>query len=136
VFLGEHFHTLDEKGRLVLPAKFRSLLSGGCVVTRGRDANLVVFPSELFETQAQAVRERLEQGRVGRAEARTFFGGADAIEPDKQGRLTLRAELREYASLVKDVVVVGMGDRCEVWASDRFLSARELGTRMYLEEEG
>ncbi|MEY4425341.1 MAG: hypothetical protein RJB56_968 [Actinomycetota bacterium] len=115
MLLGTHAPKLDEKGRVILPAKFREELQGGLVVTRGQDRCLYVFSTAEFEL----VHDKIRQAPVTSAEARNylrvFLSGASSEQPDKQGRITLPATLREYAELGKDLVVIGVGTRAEIW---------------------
>ena len=116
--MGEYQHCLDEKGRVTVPAKFREALGDRCVVTRGLDQCLFLYP----ESEWHAVEEKLRQlpmtQRDARAFTRFFFSGATDVELDKQGRIMLPAGLREYAKLVKDVVIIGVSTRVELWAKE------------------
>jgi MraZ protein len=115
MLLGTHAPKLDEKGRVILPAKFREELQGGLVVTRGQDRCLYVFSTAEFDL----VHDKIRQAPVTSAEARNylrvFLSGASSEQPDKQGRITIPATLREYAELGKDLVVIGVGTRAEIW---------------------
>ncbi|MEY5003979.1 MAG: hypothetical protein RLZZ594_9 [Actinomycetota bacterium] len=115
MLLGTHAPKLDEKGRVILPAKFREELQGGLVVTRGQDRCLYVFSTAEFEL----VHDKIRQAPVTSAEARNylrvFLSGASSEQPDKQGRITIPATLREYAELGKDLIVIGVGTRAEIW---------------------
>lgn len=115
MLLGTHAPKLDEKGRVILPAKFREELQGGLVVTRGQDRCLYVFSTAEFDM----VHDKIRQAPVTSAEARNylrvFLSGASSEQPDKQGRITIPATLREYAELGKDLVVIGVGTRAEIW---------------------
>jgi MraZ protein len=136
VFLGEYFHSLDEKGRVVLPSGFRRRLDQGCVVAKGQDGQLLLFPPDEFETRAAEVRER-PQNRSGRRFSRTVFSGADLQEPDKSGRVLVKPELRRYAELEAstEVAVIGVYDHVELWNKQRYLSDRATGDESYLEED-
>jgi len=115
VFLGTHFPKLDDKGRVILPAKFRDELATGLVVTRGQERCLYVFTQRGFE----AIHERIRQAPVNNKQARdflrVFLSGASPDVPDGQGRVTLPPALREYAGLERDLTVIGVGDRAEIW---------------------
>ena len=115
MLLGTHAPKLDEKGRVILPAKFREELQGGLVVTRGQDRCLYVFSTAEFEL----VHDKIRQAPVTSADARNylrvFLSGASSEQPDKQGRITIPATLREYAELGKDLIVIGVGTRAEIW---------------------
>jgi MraZ protein len=114
VFLGEFHHSLDEKGRVILPSKFRDPLSRGAIISKG-DGCLFIYTLEEFETVANEVREKAKLSPQAREAARSFFAGASDATPDKQGRLTLPMPLRKYASLKKEVTVLGVYSRIEIW---------------------
>lgn len=115
MFIGEFHHTLDEKGRLAVPIKFRNDLVQGAVVTRGLDRSLFVYPKAAWEKLA-AKLAALPLGQADtRAFARLMLAGAMEVEIDKSGRVTVPEYLRHYAGLTKDVVVTGLFDRLEVW---------------------
>ncbi|HEY5578334.1 MAG TPA: division/cell wall cluster transcriptional repressor MraZ [Acidimicrobiia bacterium] len=115
MFLGEHQHTLDEKGRVVLPAKFREGLADGLVVTKGQDRCLYVFPIERWDEEVSRVNALPRTDRRARNFARAFFAGANQQAPDRQGRVTIPPNLRAYAGLDREVMVLGGGDRVEIW---------------------
>jgi MraZ protein len=116
MFLGEHEHTLDEKKRLTLPAKFRDALAGGCVVTRGMDGCLYVFTSDAWERFVSVRLEGLDPfSKEARQMSRFMFAGAAEAEPDKQGRIALPAALVAHARLDREVVVAGVRDHIEIW---------------------
>ena len=116
MFLGEYEHTLDDKSRLTLPARFREEFADGGVVTRGMDGCLVVFTKEGWE---RFVGLRLEGLDPFSAEARQLnrfiFSGAADAEPDKQGRIALPGPLVQHARLTREVVVAGVRDHVEIW---------------------
>ena len=114
-FLGTYTPKLDDKGRLILPAKFRDRLAKGLVVTQGQENCLDVWPEDVFNTTAAIAQSRGMTARRDRAYSRTLFATAEEGKPDKQGRITLTPLLRAYAGLTKDVVVTGAGDRVEIW---------------------
>lgn len=113
--LGTHTPRLDDKGRLVLPAKFREELGGGVVMTKGQDRCVVLWPAAEFEQYAARLNEASRSNAAVRAYLRVLFSGAFDQIPDKQGRVTLPAGLRDYANLGKDVVVAGNGSTAEIW---------------------
>jgi MraZ protein len=115
VFLGEYQHTIDPKGRVVLPSRFRDDLAKGCVIAKGQERCLFVFTLEQWEQEVERVRSFPRTDRRLRNYSRAFFGGASDQKLDKQGRIQIPANLREYAGLGKDVVVVGVGERVELW---------------------
>jgi transcriptional regulator MraZ len=115
MFLGTHTLRLDEKGRLILPAKFREELAGGVVITKGQEHCLYVFTTEQFRQLAEQLEAAPVTHKAARAYGRVFFAGAHDEEPDKQGRVTIPSHLREYAGLDRDVVVIGASSRVEIW---------------------
>lgn len=114
VFLGEFHHSLDEKGRVILPSKFREPLSRGAIISKG-DGCLFIYTLEEFEQVANEIREKAKSSSQAREAARSFFAGASDATPDKQGRLTLPNQLRTYAKLKKEVTVLGVYSRIEIW---------------------
>ncbi|MFC7488352.1 division/cell wall cluster transcriptional repressor MraZ [Knoellia sp. CPCC 206453] len=118
MFLGTHTPRLDDKGRLFLPAKFRERLSTGLVVTRGQERCLYVFPMDEFVKVTQQMQEAPTTNRAVRDYIRVFLSGASDEIPDKQGRVTVPAHLRQYAGLTRECTVIGTGSRVEVWDTD------------------
>ncbi len=115
MFLGEYHHTVDEKGRLAMPSKFRGALATGVVVTRGLDRSLFVYPKAEWELVATKLAA-LPLGQADtRAFARLMLAGAMEVELDGSGRINIPEYLRTYAGLAKDVVVAGLYKRLEVW---------------------
>lgn len=115
MFLGTHTPRLDEKGRLILPAKFREKLAGGLVVTRGQERCLYVFPMDEFVRVADDLRAAPVTSKAVRDYLRVFLSGASDEIPDKQGRVTIPPALRQYAGLDRECTVIGAGSRVEVW---------------------
>jgi transcriptional regulator MraZ len=115
VFLGTHNPRLDEKGRLILPARFREELAGGVVITKGQERCLYVFTTTEFQRIAGQLNEVPVTNKTARAYSRVFFAGAHDEVPDKQGRVMIPAHLREYAGLDRDLVVIGASTRVEIW---------------------
>ncbi len=123
VLLGEYEHTLDIKGRLAMPAKLRDSLGNKFIITKGLDGCLFVYDFEQWKI-LEAKLEALPMGqKKTRDYARFFFGSASEGECDKQGRVLLPANLRKHAALEKEAVIVGVGNRVEIWDSERW---REL----------
>ncbi len=120
MLMGTYTPKLDDKGRLFLPAKFRDQLSEGLVVTRGQERCLTVWPMRAFEQLAGQAQEAPVTDKAVRDYTRLLFAGASDDQPDKQGRLSIPPMLREYASLSKDVIVIGVGNRLEIWDSARW----------------
>lgn len=117
MFLGTHTPRLDDKGRIFLPAKFRDRLSTGLVMTRGQERCLYVFAMGEFERIATSMQSTPTTNRAVRDYQRVFLSGASDEIPDKQGRVTVPATLREYAGLSHDCTVIGAGSRLEIWDS-------------------
>jgi MraZ protein len=137
VFLGEDRHNVDGKGRLVLPSRYRSQLSEqGCVIAKGQDRHLMVFPTKVYEEKA-AEALAMPNTKAGRRHRRTMFGGAEQQVPDSSGRLLLRSDLRNYADLEvgEAVAVVGVFDHIELWNAARYDEEREKGDAAYLDED-
>lgn len=115
MFIGEYNHNLDSKGRLAVPAKFRVLLKGGAVVTRGLDNCLFLYP----EKQWNVLAKKLSQLPISQSRARAFsrlmLAGAMDVDFDNQGRITLPEYLRKFAGLKKKVIIAGLYDRLEIW---------------------
>jgi MraZ protein len=115
MLLGEHEHSLDDKNRLTLPAKFRDAFTDGVVVTRGMDGCLYAYTRVDWDRLAQRIRELDPLSRESRVMQRHFFAGAAAGELDKQGRMVLPAPLIEGAGLGREVTVAGVYDHLEIW---------------------
>ncbi|MGH9013137.1 MAG: division/cell wall cluster transcriptional repressor MraZ [Acidimicrobiia bacterium] len=120
MFLGEAEHSLDAKGRVILPAKYRDQLKDGAYIAKGRGRCLFVYTAEEFEQVAQRMRDTARRGEKELQAARTFFAGADEITPDKQGRVAIPHHLREFARLERDAVVAGVYSRIEIWDRQRW----------------
>jgi MraZ protein len=115
MFFGTYTPKLDEKGRLFLPAKFRDQLTEGLVVTRGQERCLTVWAMADFQGMTDRLREAPVTNKGARDYVRMLFAAASQEVPDKQGRISIPGSLREYASLTKDVVVIGSMNRIEIW---------------------
>lgn len=115
MFLGTHTPRLDEKSRLVLPAKFREQLSTGLVITKGQEHCLVVWPIAEFDDYVKRLRAAAQTSSKVRGFTRIFLSSVSDEQPDKQGRVTLPPELRDYANLDRDCVVIGADTRIEIW---------------------
>ena len=116
MFLGEYQHSLDAKGRIILPSKFRGLLADGCVLTRGLDKCLAVYPPQEWESVSARLRESSQSNRQVRDFLRIWYASAVEEEPDKQGRISVPEHLREYAGLEREVTVTGRGEFAEIWS--------------------
>ncbi len=118
MFLGEYSHSLDEKGRVVMPSKFRVGLAGGCVLTKGQERCLYVFPTDRWDEEASQVLKLPRTDRRARNYSRSFFASASDQTLDRSGRCQVPEPLRQYAGLTKDVTVVGVADRIEIWDTE------------------
>lgn len=127
MFLGEYRHTLDAKGRVILPSAFRAQLQEGLVMTVGLDNCLTVHPPEEWARVIENLRNLHFTDRRERMFARMMTSSAHSDALDRQGRVTIPARLRDYASLSKDVTVVGADARLELWDSDRWERYRDQG---------
>jgi MraZ protein len=116
MFLGQFEHTVDEKGRMTIPARFRELLEGGAYVTQGFDSNLIVLPTAAFQQIYQRVNQLSMTDPTTRQLKRLIFSSAPRLEFDKAGRILLPQFLRETAGLDGSAVVVGVGDYFEIWS--------------------
>jgi MraZ protein len=127
VFLGQYQHSLDEKGRVILPAKFRGQLEGGAYMARGLDGCVCVYPTDEWERVSKQMQELAIRGTQERQAARSFFAGAAEVAPDRQGRVPVPVHLRDFAglSLEREVVVAGVLSRIEIWDAQKW-AAREL----------
>lgn len=137
MFLGTHSPRLDDKGRLILPAKFRDKLAGGLVVTRGQERCLYVFAMDEFVRLAEQMRTAPVTSKAVRDYLRVFLSGASDEVPDKQGRVTIPTNLREYAGLDRELAVIGAGSRIEIWdagAWGSYLAANEQSFSEQAEE--
>jgi MraZ protein len=116
MFMGEYQHTIDTKGRMIIPAKFRDELGTRFVITRGLDKSLFVYPL----AEWKQIEEKLKSLPFTRSDARAFtrffFSGAVEAELDKQGRVNIPSTLRDYAKISKDCVVIGVSNRVEIWS--------------------
>lgn len=129
--MGEYQHTLDTKGRLIVPAKFREDLGAGAVLTRGLDHCLFLFPMDEW----RVLEEKLKTLPLTKAGARQFvrflFSGATECELDKQGRLIVPQNLRDYAKIQKDAVVIGVSNRIEIWSKETWEAYVEEAEESY-----
>lgn len=128
MFLGSYAPKLDEKGRIILPAKFRDELADGLVLTRGQEHCVYVFSEREFESLHEKIRQAPVTSKQARDYLRVFLSGASSEIPDKQNRVTIPTPLRSYAGLDRDLTVIGAGNRAEIWAADAwdtYLSEQE-----------
>lgn len=121
MFMGEYNHTVDVKGRLIVPSKFREFLGDEFVVTKGLDGCLFVYPLDEWKSIEEKFRNVTSTTKNARKFSRFFFAGAATCEVDKQGRILIPNVLREYAAIDKEVVSVGVLNRIEIWSKDKWL---------------
>ena len=138
MLIGEYEHSLDDKGRLIMPAKFREDLGEKFIVTKGLDGCLFAFSLEEWTVFEQKLRALPISNKDARAFSRFFFAGAIDCDLDKQGRFLISNNLREFAVLKKDVVIIGMNSRIEIWSKDNWnkcdedMSADEIADKMQM----
>ena len=128
MFLGTHTPRLDDKGRLILPARFRDQLAPGLVLTRGQERCLYVFTTAEFARLHEQLRQAPTSSKQARDYLRVLLSGASDEMPDKQGRITIPTQLRTYAGLDREVTVIGAGSRVEIWdtpAWETYLAEQE-----------
>ena len=123
MFMGEYNHTVDAKGRLIVPSKFREQLGDEFVVTKGFDSCLFVYGNPEWTEMEKKLTALPVTNASARKLTRFFLAGATTCEVDKQGRILLPAILREFAGIEKDSVLVGVGSRIEIWSKERWLEA-------------
>lgn len=120
MFMGEYNHTIDTKGRLIMPSRFRESLGDEFVVTKGLDGCLFVYPNKEWSAFEEKLRALPLTNKDARKFSRFFLAGAAACEVDKQGRILIPSVLREFAGLEKDVVLVGVLSRIEIWSKSKW----------------
>ena len=120
MFMGEYNHTIDAKGRLIIPSKFRETLGDVFVVTKGLDGCLFVYDNAEWNVFEEKLKSLPLTNNDARKFVRFFLAGATEAEVDKQGRILVPNVLREFAELNKDVVLIGVGSRIEIWSKERF----------------
>ncbi len=118
MFMGEFTHSIDDKGRLTIPARFREDLAYGAVLTRGYDKDLLLYTAEAFKRITARAETLSPTDPEHRALLRLTFSGASEIVPDRQGRILVPPYLREYAGLENECVIVGVGNSIEIWSRD------------------
>jgi MraZ protein len=139
MFIGEYKHSLDDKGRLAIPAKFRSVLKKEAVVTKGLDNCLMLYSKAEFEIIAKRFSTLPMNQSKARAYARHMLAGAMAVEFDSQGRITLPEYLRSFSSLKKNVIVAGLYDHLEIWNEvswNKYKAESEKNSNAIAEELG
>ena len=122
MFIGEYHHTIDEKGRIIIPAKFREELGESFIITRGIENCLFVYSEENWAQITNKLNSLPFTKKDARTFNRFFMSGATDVELDKQGRVNISRPLIDYANLLKDCVIIGTGDRLEVWSQESWES--------------
>jgi MraZ protein len=125
MLLGEFEHTIDDKGRITVPAKFRARLAAGLVVTKGIDPCLWLYPTDVWNDLAPEIKGLPMTDPTAREFRRQVFGGASNAVPDKQGRVNLPTYLRNYANIDKQAMIIGLYDHCEIWNPVRWRERQE-----------
>ncbi|MDD2969694.1 MAG: division/cell wall cluster transcriptional repressor MraZ [Lachnospiraceae bacterium] len=123
MFMGEYNHTIDTKGRLIVPSKFRETLGDEFVVTKGLDGCLFVYDNAEWAVFEEKLKGLPLTNKDARAFVRFFLAGAATVEVDKQGRILLPSVLREFAQITKDAVLVGVASRIEIWSREKWEAA-------------
>lgn len=118
MFIGEYHHTIDEKGRIIIPAKFREELGDNFIITRGLENCLFVYSNKAWEKISEKLNSLPFTKKDARVFNRFFMSGATSVELDKQGRVNIASPLIQYANLSKDCVIIGTGDRLEIWSQE------------------
>lgn len=126
MFVGEYNHSIDAKGRITVPSKFREMLGEHFTVTKGLDGCLWVYPQEEWDAFATKLAGLPIVKKDVRDLSRFFLAGAAEVEPDKMGRILLPQNLREFAGISADAVVVGVGKRAEIWSKDKWENASDI----------
>jgi len=125
MFMGEYNHTIDAKGRLIIPSKFREVLGDEFVVTKGLDGCLFVYDNNEWTAFEEKLKSLPLTNKDARKFVRFFLAGAANVEVDKQGRILVPSVLREFAEINKDVVLVGVASRIEIWSKERWNSTAD-----------
>ncbi|SHH62502.1 division/cell wall cluster transcriptional repressor MraZ [Sporanaerobacter acetigenes] len=120
MFIGEYQHTLDDKGRITIPSKFRDDLGSNFIMTKGLDNCLFIYPKSEWHILEEKLKSLPLTSRDARAFVRFFFSGACECELDKQGRVLIPSNLRVHSKLEKDAVVIGVSTRVEIWSKDEW----------------
>jgi MraZ protein len=131
MFLGEYQHSLDPKGRIIVPSKFREELGDRFITTKGLDNCLFLYPMDEWKIIEEKLRALPFTRADVRSFARFFFSGASELEIDRQGRILLPANLREYAGIEKELTIIGVGARVEIWANEKWAPYNQTAQSSY-----
>jgi MraZ protein len=133
MFMGEYQHSIDEKSRIIIPSRFRAELGSDFVLTKGLDKCLFVYPMAEWKKVAANLQKLSSTRADARSFARVFFSGAIETSADKQGRALLPANLRQYAGLDKDIVIIGVSSRIEIWDQEIWQQYSDKAGQQYEE---
>ena len=133
MFMGQFQHSLDSKGRLIIPSKFREILDSNFVLTKGLDKCLFVYPKNEWSLLEQKLKALPFTQKDARAFIRFFFAGAVETEIDKQGRILIPPHLREHAQIDRDVVIIGVSNRAEIWSQEQWEAYSDEASLSYEE---
>ncbi|KGG80560.1 division/cell wall cluster transcriptional repressor MraZ [Caloranaerobacter azorensis] len=125
MFIGEYQHSIDKKGRLIIPAKFREDLGESFILTKGLDNCLFVYPKDEWKVLEEKLKSLPLTRKDARAFVRFFFAGATECELDKQGRILIPSNLRQHCKLVKDAIIIGVSNRVEIWSKEEWILYNE-----------
>ena len=134
MFVGEYSHNIDAKGRIIIPAKFREQLGEQFMITRGFEDCLFVYPMDVWEELADNLSKLPSNQKSARHLQRVFLSGAAEAEPDKQGKVLITPNHREHAGLSKEVVIIGVSKRVEIWDAQRWRDYSQNEEEMSVEE--
>jgi len=133
MFMGQYQHSLDPKGRVIIPSKFREQLGESFVLTKGLDHCLFVYPKDEWNVLEQKLKSLPFTQKDARAFIRFFFSGAVETEIDKQGRILIPPQLREHAHIEKDLMIIGVSNRVEIWSLEEWESYSQEASETYEE---
>lgn len=131
MLIGEYQHTLDTKNRVIIPSKFRESLGDEFVITKGLDNCLFIYPENEWKELESKLRKLPLTNRDARAFVRFFFAGASRCTLDKQGRVIIPNNLREHSKVIKDVIIIGVATRLELWSKEEWESYNSNGNLTY-----
>ena len=134
MFLGKYSHNIDAKGRVIIPAKFREQLGEQFIITNGFEGCLFVYPMNEWEELSASLSKLPSNQKSARYLQRTFLSGAAEAQPDKQGKVLITPPHREYADLSKEVVIIGVSKRVEIWDAQRWAEYSQSEEEMTVEE--
>ncbi len=126
MYMGEYNHTIDAKGRVIMPSKLRESLGDDFVITKGLDGCLFVYDNAGFQVFEEKLKSLPLTNKDARQFVRFFLAGAASIEIDKQGRVLIPSILREFAEITKEAVLVGVGSRIEIWSKERWMDTTTM----------